>query len=386
MNSGKIKNTPKSLTLNGMTVPHALLVIMSLGMLGSSIYLMGHFFQTFYPIGLAEGQICQTSGFFSCDAAAYSPVSAIFGVPNALYGILAGCFLLYSSFFPRVILERTNRTLTMANAIGCIVLFFYSIIILGHLCPGCTVYYFFSIAAAYLFHRYGGHYELNIKVIGSYAVIFLLSLGILFYSFKAREEQQQEYRHHVINQFKTFGEFGDPQIDSPFRLASATDKFSEAPLRISVFSDFQCPYCSILANSMERVMLRFQGKINIQYFHYPLDASCNPNMDSAMHPFACRAANLTACRPQDFKELHDQLFAKGRDISSEWLDDLAVKYQSKECIDSAKSKEVVSASIQAAKQYDIRSTPTLIINGRKVEGSLSSTHLSMILDYLLEQK
>lgn len=375
--------TAKKLTLNGMTVPHTLLVISALGMIGTSIYLMAHFFQTFYPIGLAEGQICQSAGFFSCDAAAYSPVSAIMGIPNALFGILAGCFLLFSSIFPSAKLEATNNTLARANALGCIVLFLYSIVVLGHLCPGCTIYYIFSLFAAYLFYRHSDKLGFNFKIVLSYAVITALSIGTLFYSFSLREQQQQEYKQHVINQYNGFGDFGDPTQESQYRLASSTEKFSDAPLRISIFSDFQCPYCSVLAKSMQRTILRYSGKINIQFFYYPLDSSCNGNMTSQMHPFACKASYLTACLPQNFPEIHDMMFEKGADIDNQWLDQIANEYKVTDCMNSDEAKKIVINSISAAGQFEIRSTPTMIINGKKVEGALSSTHLAMILDHLI---
>ena len=42
--------------------------------------------------------------------------------------------------------------------------------------------------------------------------------------------------------------------------------------------------------------------------------------------------------------------------------------------------------IKQADEYNIKSTPTLLINGRKIEGVLMPNQLSIILDNLLKKK
>ncbi len=379
-------NQKKNLTLQGMTVPHVLFMICSIGMIGASIYLLAHYFQTFYPIGLTEGQLCQSQGFISCDSVAYSPISAIFGIPISLFGILAGAFLLYSSIFPNVKLEATNNVFIRINAAGCIILFIYSIFGLQHLCPGCTMYYIFSLLAAWFFYKHSELFKVDFKVSAVYAVITVISSAVLLFSFHSREEAQLRYKKPVLNQFYSFPEFGEPKVESAYRNFSSTDKFADAPLRISVFSDFQCPYCQQLAKTLPRIAARYEGKLNIQFFFVPLDMSCNPSMTSPMHEFACKASYLTACSPKQFAELHDEIFDKGRGLSAEWLDKRTKELGIEKCVEAPETKKIILDHLQLASRFDIQSTPSMIINGRKVQGALSSTQLSIILDDLLEKK
>ncbi|MCK5882356.1 MAG: thioredoxin domain-containing protein [Bacteriovoracaceae bacterium] len=380
-----MQNQKRNLTLQGMTVPHVLFLICTIGMISSSIYLLAHYFQTFYPVGLNEGQLCQSQGFISCDSVAYSPISAIFGIPISIFGILAGAFLFISSIFPSTKLEATNNIFTRVNAVGCIILALYSIFGLGHLCPGCSVYYVFSLLAAWFYFKHSELFNIDIKVSVIYVVITAVACSIVLYSFNAREDIQLRYKKPVLNQFYSFTDFGDPQYESKYRNLSSTEKFSDAPLRISVFSDFQCPYCQQLAKTLLRLNARYAGKLNIQFFFVPLDMSCNPNMKSPMHLLACKASYISACVPEQFAEVHDEIFGMGRGLTNQWLNERAKDLKVTDCMITPKVKKIVLNHLEVASKFEIESTPTMIINGKKVQGALSSTQLYIILDDLLEK-
>ena len=56
------------------------------------------------------------------------------------------------------------------------------------------------------------------------------------------------------------------------------------------------------------------------------------------------------------------------------------------CYQKKEIKEIVVEMIKQADEYNIKSTPTLLINGRKIEGVLMPNQLSIILDSLLKKK
>ncbi len=373
-----------SLTLNGLTNAHLLLFVAAIGMSISSLYLLVHHFQVFYPKGLGLGTVCDINGFFSCDAVAYSIVSQIFGIPIALFGLLAGTFLLYSSIFPSEKLESSNHILVYLNFIGCVLLFLYSLIALKHLCPFCSLYYLFSGLAAILFYRFSSFKKLETKIITIYAIITFIAIGIFSLVVYSKESDKKEIANVILEDFKTYPNLGNPEVESPYRLASATKNFSDAPIRISIFSDFECSACAMMSEIAHKVAIRYQGKINIQYFFYPLDNECNPFMQGPMHINACKAAYLTACKPEEFKELHDVIFKNQANINASWINDLAKKEGVYDCMNNPETKKTVVSLIEASKDFNIKATPTMILNGVKIEGARSLETLYIIIDDLVK--
>ena len=69
-----MENENKSLYKNGTSTTHALLVISSLIMIGLSVYLTNHYFQTHFPQGLGGSTLCELNSFLNCGAATYSPI------------------------------------------------------------------------------------------------------------------------------------------------------------------------------------------------------------------------------------------------------------------------------------------------------------------------
>lgn len=373
----------KNLTLHGMSVPHVMLILTSLAMIGVSVYLLAHYFQTFFPEGLTGGSLCNIQGFFSCDSVAYSPISRIFTIPISLFGILSGSFLVWSSIFPSKKLEETNHILTRINFAGCLTLFLYSIIFLGKLCPFCTLYYVFSGLACYLFYKYSDLKKINIKPIAIYAVITIISSSVIGYVINQKELKQDRMKGPLIEQFFSLPNLGTPQSD--YRNVSSTKKFSDAPVRISVFSDFECPFCSKLAESMKRVAVKYEGKINIQFISYPLDQECNSNVKRPFHAFACKASYIAACAKSNFNEVHDELFENVSNFSEAWLKKYAKEIGVLECMNSIDTKEKVVKMINMADQFNIQSTPIMLINGVKIEGVKPLKVYYMIIDEIIRR-
>src|SRR5690606_33581738 len=103
-------------------------------------------------------------------------------------------------------------------------------------------------------------------------------------------------------QFETLKDMGTPSYESPYKIHMATENFADAPVRISVFSDFQCPFCKLVSEQIPDLARGYEDKVNIQYLFYPLDNACNPELKREMHRFACKAAYLAACDKEKFVE------------------------------------------------------------------------------------
>lgn len=375
----------QGLTLNGMTGINFLFIMTAVAMIGVSIYLTVHYYSTLYPTQLGGDSLCNISSFFNCDASTYSPLAAIAGVPTSFFGVIVGLLFLFSSLMPSEALERTSSAVSKYNFIGCIILFIYSLAALGSLCPFCTVYYVLSGIAFFLFHKEGIKTWIpDTKVAGAWAVLLIAGSFFMHQTTAAKEDTRSKLNTSIVEQFNALGVLGDPTTESPFKIHMATEKFADAPIRISVFSDFECPFCKVVAEQMPELIRRYPKQINIQYFFYPLDNKCNSNVKGRFHESACDAAMLAACDEKKFLAVHDDIFANQDKLKTGVLSELAKKHALESCIGNEEMKNKVIATINAATQFNLKSTPTIIVNGKKIEGTIPSGQFFAIFEDILK--
>jgi protein-disulfide isomerase/uncharacterized membrane protein len=384
---GTLMTTEKSIYKNASSTTHALLVLSALLMIGFSIYLTSHYFEVHFPQGLSGNSLCEINSFLSCGAATHSALSNIAGIPISVFGVLIGLFILGGYLFSSDAVEETNYLILGANAVGCLLLFFYSLFILKSLCPFCTLYYIFSFLSFYLFYKNSSFNGFHIKTVLVYGLVTSVGAFAVGSNSWKKADYHEKLRISLIKQFNSLKIVGDPKKESPHRLNSVTSKFQDAPLRITIFSDFQCPACKQLAKSIEKIIPKYKKDVNIQYMFYPLDMNCNPSIKKPFHGHACTAAFASSClRPDQFLVGHDEIFEHQDKISRSWIKKFAEKYKVTSCYQKKEVKEQVVDMIKKADEYNIKSTPTLLINGRKIEGVLLPNQLSIILDNLLKKK
>ncbi len=162
--------------------------------------------------------------------------------------------------------------------------------------------------------------------------------------------------------------------DSPVRGAPM------AKISIIEFSDFECPHCGAAHPVLSGVLREFEGKVNLVFKNYPLDAHKNA-MPAAL-------AAVAANKQGKFWELADKLFEHQRELSPEKIRELAQSTGlDMERFDADVASEEVRARVMQDKQEGsrakIQGTPSLFINGRLYQGSLQG--LSKYLREELEQ-
>jgi protein-disulfide isomerase len=142
---------------------------------------------------------------------------------------------------------------------------------------------------------------------------------------------------------------------------SAVKGAVNAPVTITIFSDFQCPYCARLLPTLEKVLETYPQQVRLVFKQFPL----------SMHKFAQPAAIATiAARNQGkFWPLHDQLFANFDGLSDAKIRELAkgvgldmARYD-KDVANPAVQQEI-AADIQLGLQSGVRGTPAVFINGK----------------------
>ena len=351
-------------------------------MIGFSVYLTQHYFDLKFPTGLESKSLCNLNQFFNCDRTTLSLFGNIFGVPLAVFGIFIGAFLMGGLIFKNENFERTIYFTLAVNFIGCILLFLYSLFVLKGLCPFCTLYYIVSGLSFLFFFRKSKTMRPAATYLVTFAVLVLVISGFVKTNVDSKTKAQREIATDLIKQFYALPNLGYPKISSDYKIASAPN----APIKMVIFSDFECPACKLLSELVPQIALRYSGKIDIQYFYYPLDNSCNPSMERPMHQYACKAAYAASCMPlQDFSRVHDEIFHNQDKFESGYIDQFIKNNKIETCVADPKTKEKVVALIKAADPFNIRSTPTYLINGVKIEGALPADQMFAIMDELIKR-
>jgi len=155
---------------------------------------------------------------------------------------------------------------------------------------------------------------------------------------------------------------------------------NDAPVTLVIFDDFECPYCSKTVDLLKTLLDDYQGELRVAFKNFPLK----------MHEFSRQAAiaGLAAQRQNKFWELHDLLFANHSSLNKKKIEELAqqagldMAQFHKDIADPALEQRI-QAEIAEGKAIDVRGTPTLYINGRKVQTRTYSAISKMIDEELL---
>jgi predicted DsbA family dithiol-disulfide isomerase len=154
-----------------------------------------------------------------------------------------------------------------------------------------------------------------------------------------------------------------------------------APVTIIEFSDFECPYCSRAASSLQQVLARYGAKVRAVFRNFPLP----------IHPNAVRAAEAAACAGDAgrYWEMHDKLFANQRNLRPADLNRYATEIGLKteeyqRCMGSQKYRQKVETDKEDGERYGVSSTPTFFVNGRLLVGVLPVDIFAKVIDEELE--
>ena len=162
------------------------------------------------------------------------------------------------------------------------------------------------------------------------------------------------------------------------------------------FDDFECPFCSRMHQTLFPGLLKEYGdRVTFIYKDYPL---------VEIHPWATHAAvdaNCLAAQNGDaYWDFADYIHANQHEVSSEKtsgarleaLDKLAMLQGQKHNLDvgklqsciKAQDESVVKASMKEGDAIGVEATPTLFVNGEKIDGAQSAGEMRAALDRALK--
>lgn len=135
-----------------------------------------------------------------------------------------------------------------------------------------------------------------------------------------------------------------------------------APVTITMFSDFQCPFCAQSAPVVEQVLAAYPNDVNFVMKQFPL-RQIHPNADPA-----ARAA-IAAGKQGKFWEMHDELYKNGRNLTPETIKGIAEKigldmkkFEADQTSDDVKKQ--VDEELALGQKSDVRGTPSFFVNGK----------------------
>jgi protein-disulfide isomerase len=164
---------------------------------------------------------------------------------------------------------------------------------------------------------------------------------------------------------------GSSDIDIPERTVSVEGRTlgsPDAPVTIVEYSDFQCSFCAVAAETIVPQIERdyiTDGRVKLQYHYVAFEG-----------PPSVWAAEASECANEQgkFWEYHDMLFENQGAFSIDSLKRLAeeLKLDTQAfdgCIDSHKHENLVTAEREEAFDQGVNSTPTFIIGEQTVRGA-----------------
>jgi len=163
------------------------------------------------------------------------------------------------------------------------------------------------------------------------------------------------------------------------------------------YDDFECPFCSRMHQELFPQLLKEYGdRIQIIYKDFPL---------KEIHPWAIHAAvdaNCLAVQSTDaYWGFADYIHSnqpqvnsqKGREAQFAEVDKIATEQGQKNNVDATKlqacikaqNDEAVRASMHEADSLGITATPTMYVNGEKIDGAVPPEEIRAVFDRALTQ-
>jgi protein-disulfide isomerase len=199
-------------------------------------------------------------------------------------------------------------------------------------------------------------------LVGSVAVVIVVVLGLVW-----------------LNRPGSTAGTGDFELVSREQVSGRTWGDPDAPVRMIVFEDFQCPVCERHTESVEPTIaseLIETGQVSYEFHHLAF-----------LGPESIQAASAAECALEQgqFWPYHDVLFLRqgaensgvftkanlkryGTEVDAVLPADAWDQAAFESCVDSERMRPVVEQQTAEAQQTGIRSTPSFLVNGAQLTG------------------
>lgn len=157
----------------------------------------------------------------------------------------------------------------------------------------------------------------------------------------------------------------------------------DAPVTVVEFADFQCPFCARNTPLVKQILDTYPKEVNFVYKEFPL---------SSIHKNAMNAskAAIAAKKQGKYWEMHDKLFENSGNLSEDNLKKFAKEVglnveQWQKDFDSPEVTKEIQDDLRLGSQSDVRGTPTMFVNGKRVNNR-SFEAIKDMIDTSLKEK
>ncbi len=355
---------------------------------------------------LITAPFCEAGALIDCKSVLNSAYATLFGLPVALWAAGAYAVILALAFIPALIAKTQLLILT------CVWMFVFALYMasisflkLQSVCLLCAGLYLVNIGllvGAMLLIRSSK----TLKTFNQSQLVYgLAGCAVLIGGISVWQTQQAQAHVSPLDFIAPPPERLDTRFVNYYNQQREVAVQGEerhvkgapdALLTITEFVDFRCPSCAFARDALAQLYATNPGDVRIVFHHYPLDQSCNP-ISQQVHPSACAAAIASECASdQDrFWEYADRLFADQKanprrftheDLTShaEALDLDAERFNT--CLDDPSMEERIRKDVAEGHRLEIKATPTLIINGRVIEGLPPAKKLATLVTMAKQQR
>lgn len=162
---------------------------------------------------------------------------------------------------------------------------------------------------------------------------------------------------------------------------------SDATVTLIEYGDYQCPYCGILHPTVEEILDEYEEDILFVFRHFPLT---NIHQNALTAHRAAEAAG----KQDKFFEMHDLLYERQTawsesdepiTVFTDYAEELGLNIdQFEKDLQASDVAERVRSDKKGGEDAGVESTPTLFLNGEKIDAPRSTEEFREIIDEALK--
>jgi protein-disulfide isomerase len=183
---------------------------------------------------------------------------------------------------------------------------------------------------------------------------------------QARTQTRAELQRRLRAKSKVEVALQAPRTDMPVPAAAPVLGPNDAQVTIVQFTDYQCPYCHRAQATIDAVMSRYAGKVQLVHRDFPLDG----------HAQAFPAARAARCAGEQgkFWDYYRSLMTSPGSMDDKDLRARATTLKLDPaafagCLSSDRNDAVIRESVEAGVRAGVSGTPAYFINGRMISGA-----------------
>lgn len=372
------------------------LVLLALGLITIGIHSYLSMQHYNLKLGLGAGpSVCNISATFNCDSVAASKYAQLFGIPMAILGAITQLILLILVLASQWELSSSSSTIrrlvfwiSAFVAVVSVVMGTISTAVLGTYCIFCMAAYLLSWI--YLFFAWkfqeskpAAHLGEDVQTLfGPLKWVLILLIAIPGFGYVANgvvldsygfgkmdmiiQDSVNNWEHSPVTEFSTTQGLVFREVSNP-------------KMTIVEFADFMCPHCKFAYPPIHS-FARSHNDVQFIFKSFPLDAKCNKGLTHEGDGYRCQLSAAVHCSDKLYKkgwEAHHWIFDNqetlpGLEKLPETLGHIATAVQGnaddlKKCMDEDSTLEAVQAAAAEGDKAKIQGTPSIFVNGKKLE-------------------